>query len=131
LTTSDLETRYGRRRGLSQTQRYALTVVALLLGTLAAYIVFRNSEQQVQGVEVDHQVVSSHQVIVVYEVHKPAAMTVTCVIRARNGDGAEVGRQTITIADHKSVVRGTFHLPTSDLAVTGEVQDCAKATGNG
>jgi hypothetical protein len=131
LTTSDLEARYGRRRGLSQTQRYAVIAVALLLGTLLAYVVFRNSEQQVQGVEVDHQVISATQVIVSYEVHKPVSMTVTCVIRARNGAGAEVGRQSITLSQHESVVRGTFHLPTTDLAVTGEVQECAKATGNG
>ncbi|MDX6243781.1 MAG: hypothetical protein QOE76_1504 [Frankiales bacterium] len=131
MTTNDLDTRYGRRRGLSQAQRYALITVALLLGTLLAYIVFRNSELQVQGVEVDHQVVSASQVIVTYEVHKPASMTVTCVIRARNEAGAEVGRQTITISQHKSVVRGSFHLPTRDLAVTGEVQDCAEAAGKG
>jgi hypothetical protein len=129
VTTSELDARYGRRRGLTETQRYAAIVLALLLGTLVAYVVFRNSEQQVQGVEVDHQVISSTQVIVAYEVHKPASMTVTCVIRARNGAGAEVGRHVITIPDHKSVVRGTYHLATSDLAVTGEVQECAKATG--
>jgi hypothetical protein len=129
VTTNSLEARYGRRRGLSQSQHYALIAVALVLGTLVAYIVFRNSQQEVQGVEVDHQIVSATQDLVSYEVHKPASMTVTCIIRARNGAGEEVGRQEITIADHKSVVRGTFHLATSDLAVTGEVQDCAKAAG--
>jgi hypothetical protein len=129
LTTNSLEARYGRRRGLSQTQHYALITVALLLGTLAAYIVFRNSQQQVQGVEVHHQVVSSTQDLVSYEVHKPASMTVTCVIRARNADGAEVGRHVITLSEHKSVVRGTYPLVTSDRAVTGEVQECAEAPG--
>jgi Domain of unknown function (DUF4307) len=129
LTTNELEARYGRRRGLSQTQHYALIAVALALGTLAAYIVFRNSQQQVQGVEVNHQIVSSTQVLVSYEVHKPASMTVTCVIRARNGQGAEVGRHVITLSEHKSVVTGTYPLVTSERAVTGEVQDCAAAPG--
>ncbi|MBA3907395.1 MAG: DUF4307 domain-containing protein [Pseudonocardiales bacterium] len=127
LSTDELETRYGRKRGLTQGQRYAVIAVALLLGTLVSYVVFRNSQLQVQGVEVAHQVTSDSQDIVTYEVHKPASATVTCVIRARSADGSEVGRQTITIAEHKSVVRGSYPLATTARAVTGEVQDCAKA----
>jgi hypothetical protein len=127
LTSHELDTRYGRRRGLTSAQRTALIVVALLLGTLASYVVFRNSEKQVQGVEVAHQVLSDTQDLVTYEVHKPRTATVTCVIRARGEDGAEVGRQTITLRQQASVVRSTYTLTTTARAVTGEVQECAKA----
>jgi Domain of unknown function (DUF4307) len=124
---TDLDTRYGRKRGLTPVQRHALTVVALLLGTLAAYLVFRNSEQSIQSAERSHQVLNDHQDLVTYEVHKPKAWTVTCVIRARGEDGNEVGRKTITIPPGKSVVVAAFTLPTSAKAITGEIQDCAKA----
>jgi hypothetical protein len=122
---TDLDTRYGRKRGLTPLQRHALTVVALLLGTLAAYLVFRNSEQPIQDAERSHQVLNDHQDLVTYEVHKPASWTVTCVIRARDADGAEVGRQTVTVPAGKSVVVAHFTLPTSAKAVTGEIVDCA------
>ena len=124
---TDLDSRYGRRRGLSTYQRHALIVVALVLGTLAVYVVFRNSEQSIQSAERSHQVLSNTQDLVSYEVHKPAAWTVTCVIRARNAAGAEVGRATITLPPGKSVVTGSYTLTTTDRAVTGEIQDCAKA----
>ena len=124
---TDLDTRYGRKRGLTPVQRHALTVVALLLGTLAAYLVFRNSEQSIQSAERSHQVLDAHHDLVSYEVHKPKAWTVTCVIRARSEDGSEVGRKTITIPPGKAVVVATFTLETSAKAITGEIQDCAKA----
>jgi hypothetical protein len=125
--TTDLDTRYGRKRGLTPLQRHSLTVVALLIGTLVAYLVFRNSEQPIQFAERSHQVLNARQDLVTYEVHKPKSWSVTCVIRARNGDGAEVGRQTVTIPPGKTVVIATFALPTTAEAVTGEIEDCAKA----
>ena len=127
MVTNELEQRYGRKRGFTDHQKYAAIVVALLLGTLASYIVFRNSEKQVEGVEVAHQAVSDTQDIVTYEVHKPKAATVTCVIRARGEDGAEVGRHVITLSQPVAVVRASYTLTTTARAVTGEVQDCAKA----
>jgi hypothetical protein len=124
---TDLDARYGRKRGLTPVQRNALTVVALLLGTLAMYGVFRNGEQPIQSAERSHQVLNAHQDLVTYEVHKPKAWTVACVIRARGEDGAEVGRKTVTIPAGKSVVVASFTLTTSAKAITGEIQDCAKA----
>ena len=124
---TDLDARYGRKRGLTPVQRHALTVVAISLGSLAMYGVFRNGEQPIQFGERSHQVIDAHQDLVTYEVHKPKAWTVTCVIRARGEDGAEVGRKTVTIPPGRSVVVDSFTLTTSAMAVTGEIQDCAKA----
>jgi hypothetical protein len=129
--SSELDTRYGRRRGLSPMQRHAMTVVALLLGTLAAYLVFRNSETSIQSASGGFQVTSPTRVLVSYEVHKPKAWTVTCVIRARDDAGVEVGRATVTIPPGTSVARGNYPLTTSETANTGEVQDCARASGTG
>jgi hypothetical protein len=128
LVTSELEQRYGRRRRrLTPNQRHAVTVVALLVGTLIAYLVFRNSETAVQSGVDDFQVTSARTVIVTFEVHKPASMAVTCVVRARNAAGAEVGRQTVAIPAGAAVAYKTYTLATTDRAVTGEVEDCAQA----
>ena len=133
--TSELETRYGRKRGLTPVQHYAVIALALAIGTVIAYLVFRNSEQAVQAAVDDVQVISNTQVIIQYEVHKPSSMTVTCDIRSRDGVGAEVGRKTLTFNQHQSVVKGSATLTTKDKAVDGEIVDCAlvsaPATGSG
>ncbi|BEP12247.1 hypothetical protein acdb102_05580 [Acidothermaceae bacterium B102] len=125
--TSELEQRYGRKRGFTDTQKYAAIVVALVLGTLASYLVFRNSEQAIQSANGNFQVTSATSVIVSFEVDKPAAWTVTCAVRARNAAGAEVGRSPVTIPPGKKVNHETYTLTTTDHAVTGEVEDCVKA----
>jgi Domain of unknown function (DUF4307) len=112
---------------MTQTQKYAAVALALVLGTVASYLVFRNSEVAVQSAVDDFQVTSATTVIVSFEVHKPSSMTVTCVVRARNAAGAEVGRATVQIPPGQAVTHKTYTLATTDKAVTGEVQDCAKA----
>jgi hypothetical protein len=72
-------------------------------------------------------VLDAHHDLVTYEVHKPTSWTVTCVIRARGEDGAEVGRKTVTIPPGRSVVVASLTLATTARAITGEIQDCAKA----
>ena len=71
-------------------------MIALLLGTLASYAVFRNSEQPIQYANGNFQVISDTQVLISFEVDKPKAWTVTCAVRSRNAIGAEVGRKTVT-----------------------------------
>jgi uncharacterized protein DUF4307 len=126
LVTGELEQRYGRKRTLSDRQKYAAIVLALLLGTLASYAVFRNGEHPIQYASGNFQVVSDTQVLISFEVDKPKAWTVTCAVRSRNAIGAEVGRKTVTIAPGKKVNRLTEALTTTDRAVTGEVEDCAR-----
>ncbi len=124
--TSELEQRYGRKRTLSPNQKYAVIVVALLLGTLASYLVFLNSEQKIQYASGNFQVLSKTRVVISFEVDKPKAWTVTCAVRARDAIGAEVGRHPYTIGPGKKVNQLTYTLTTTDTAVTGEVEDCAR-----
>lgn len=127
MVTGEFEQRYGSKRTLSQNQKYALITVALLLGTLASYLVFRNSEQKIQSANGDFQVISKTSVIVDFEVDKPKSWTVTCAVRARNAIGEEIGRAPVTIGPGKHVNKVTYTLTTTDRAVTGEVEDCVKA----
>jgi uncharacterized membrane protein len=127
LVTGELEARYGRRRTLSQRQKYVAITLALLLGTLASYLVFRNSEQQIQSANAGFQVLSKTSVLVSFEVDKPTGWAVTCAIRSRNAIGEEVGRAAVTIPPGKHVNKLTQQLKTTDRAVTGEVEDCVRA----
>jgi xanthine/uracil permease len=127
LVTGELEQRYGRKRTLSDTQKYVAVAIALLLGTLASYAVFRNSQHPIQYANGNFQVVSNTQVLISFEVDKPRTWTVTCAIRSRNAIGAEVGRRTVTIAPGRKVNRLTEALTTTDRAVTGEVEECARS----
>jgi xanthine/uracil permease len=121
--------RYGRQRHLSPAQKYAATTVALLLGVLVAYLVFRNSEPTVVGVVDNFQVTSSTKVVVNFEVHRPASMAVVCVVRARDAAGAEVGRANVTVPPGDKITHVPYTLTTTGQAVTGEVEDCAQADG--
>jgi hypothetical protein len=127
LVTDELEQRYGRKRTLSEHQKYALIALALVLGTLASYLVFRNSEQAIQSANGNFQVTSNTSVIVSFEVDKPVSWTVTCAVRARNAIGEEIGRHPVTIGPGKHVNKVTYTLTTTDRAVTGEVEDCVRA----
>jgi hypothetical protein len=89
--------------------------------------VFRNSEQPIQYANGNFQVLSNTQVLVSFEVDKPAAWTVTCAVRARNAAGAEIGRHPYTIGPGHKVNKLSYTLTTTDRAVTGEVEDCVKS----
>ena len=130
VAEQDLQQRYGRRpRRLTTVQRTVAITVALLLGTLASYIVFRNSQPDVEGTADSWVASSSRQETVKWQVHKPASATVSCIVRARGADGAEVGRTRVVVREHGSVVHVTTVLPTTALAITGEVHDCVKGAG--
>ena len=125
---SELEQRYGTRRGpLTPVQRYVLIGVAIALAVLASYIVFRNSEPKIQGVVDTFTVTSATQVVVSFEVHKPATTVASCVVRARNAAGAEVGRAVVTVPAGSRVTRLAYTLATKDRAITGELQECGQA----
>ncbi len=130
VTQQDLEERYGRRRRpLSPVQRNSAIVVALLLGTLGTYVVFRNSQPEVSGTADNWVTNSATSETVHWQVQKPASATVSCIVRARGEDGAEVGRAKVIVRAHGKVVHVTTVLKTTGRAITGEVQDCVTGSG--
>jgi hypothetical protein len=67
------------------------------------------------------------RVTVDFEVAAEQGREVTCVVRARNRAGAEVGRELVDIeplTEQQRSVRVRHELRTTDVPVTGEVQRC-------
>ena len=67
------------------------------------------------------------QVAVEFDVAAEAGRPVTCVVRARNAAGAEVGRELVEVrplTEGQRSVRVRHVLATTDVPVTGEVQRC-------
>jgi hypothetical protein len=70
-------------------------------------------------------------VVITFEVTRPAGRAVSCVVRARSRDGAEVGRAVVPVpasGGNGSVVV-THALPTRARPVTGEVEGCGVDPG--
>ena len=113
-------------------QRTLAVTLSVLFVALLAAIVFalydRYGNTDVGFRELGYTVVSDREVDVVFEVRRPDGAQSTCVVRARDEDGAETGRETVEIApdaDGRDLVRVTHRLATEARAVTGEVERCA------
>jgi hypothetical protein len=77
---------------------------------------------------VDFQVLSDDVVRIDVQVSKPAGAAAYCLLRARGADGAEVGREVVTLARPGTAgetVRREHELATRDRAVTGEAGACS------
>ena len=77
---------------------------------------------------VDFQVLSDDVVRIDVQVTKPAGAAAYCLLRARGADGAEVGREIVTLArpgTDGETVRREHELATRDRAVTGEAGACS------
>lgn len=65
-----------------------------------------------------------------WSVERDPGLTVECVVRARNANGEEVGRDRVAVpAGASGDVEVRHTLTTSDLAVTGEVLACLVTPG--
>jgi hypothetical protein len=76
---------------------------------------------------IDFAVLSESRVRIDLEVAKDAGTPAYCVLRARGADGAEVGREVVTVdADGSDgrVVRRDYEIATRERAVTGESAGC-------
>ncbi len=119
--------RYGRRRERAATPRWVvpLLVAALLLGigwlSLAAY---HRQNGAVQA-SVRSFVIGPSSVVVTFDITRPRHRAVTCLLRARDRHGSEVGRAEVPVRAGDSDVVETYTLPTRGRAVTGEVYGCS------
>jgi hypothetical protein len=72
-----------------------------------------------------YDVVSDEQVDVTFLVRRADPNTpVTCILRARDREGREVGRLTVEVRTGSTEVVQTESLATSGRAILGEVQEC-------
>ena len=108
----------------------AVLLAVLFVGLVGAVVLLgftRLTGDSLKGRVVSYTVVSDGEVVVDVEVAKQRGGTAYCVIRARSGDGAEVGRD-IAVLDGEGTpsrtARGSFSLSTSARPVTGELAGC-------
>lgn len=124
--------RYGRRRpahGVAA-RRYQRWVIAALVcavlatGAAISWRLYQTYSAQVIHVRVlAFNVVSEHQVQVRFEVKKSPGSAVTCNVRARSRDGADVGQAEVVLPPHGPDTM-TYSLVTRKRAVIGEVLRC-------
>jgi len=109
----------------------AVVLAALVLAVLAAAVTtlwerFGGERATVQVV--DFQVLSDRLVRIDVQVSKPPGAAAYCLLRARGADGAEVGREIVTLAapgTAGTTVRREHDLATRERAVTGEAVACS------
>jgi hypothetical protein len=106
-----------------------LTVLAVGLLVLAGSALWeRFGGDRATAQVVDFQVLSDDVVRIDVQVTKPAGAAAYCLLRARGADGAEVGREIVTLAAPGTAgetVRREHELATRDRAVTGEAVGCS------
>jgi len=119
-----LSSRYGEKRSNPKRLRLiALTGVGLLVA-LTAYFALGNN-QGFTYKDVGFSVVSEFETVVEIEISKPKDKTVVCSVEALNGQFGTVGWKELEFgpADY-TTLRHTIRLNTTELAVTGLVDEC-------
>ena len=107
---------------------YALSVIVVVIGIALAYFGYnRFADPAVSGDATAFEIVSSDTVSVQYTVNRADPdEAVACVVRARNQDGAEVGRREVLVpAGAETQVGAKTEVQTSEPAVIGEVFGCS------
>lgn len=96
---------------------------ALALGWLT-WVALYHANPDVNAGLLAYDVTSPRTVSVTIEVVKAPDVAATCVIRARDADGVEVGRQEVAVpaGERRTVV--TSVLRTTGPAVSGELRGC-------
>lgn len=125
--------RYGHRRAPRRHPRRWLPALLAAATALAGLAVAVRLYQQYGAGPYDAQVVrftdvTDRQVVVQFQVNLPAGAGATCVVRARDRSGVEVGRQQVRVAagpDRRPLV--SHRLATTARPVTGEVAGCGPA----
>ncbi len=123
------EGRYGSRaRGpVSPVLRWALLVVALVVGGVVAWIGYQNlGTQPIESEQAAFEVLDDSSVEITVEVarDRPERPAV-CIVRARSEDGDEAGRREVLVPPAEGTSRVTTVLRTSKPPVTGEVFGCS------
>ncbi len=124
--------RYGRRRAQRRPPVLgaSLAVLVLVAGVLLAVQLYRRYGQtDYQAQIVGWQEPSAQQTIIKFSVRVPAGAAASCVVRARDYQGNEVGRRTIVVRAQGTDTGITAETPvaTTARAAVGEVVSCQPA----
>lgn len=125
--------RYGRRRdgrGTSRQTIIAIAAAVILAGGFIAVRLFNAyGDGDYTAAVTKYDEVTDSQIAVTLMVRLPANGVAICVIRARDANGAETGREEIRVVAGADPERTmiTHRLVTKNRPVTGEVQGCRPA----
>ncbi|WP_406046388.1 DUF4307 domain-containing protein [Micromonospora sp. NBC_00898] len=125
--------RYGRRRepGRRRPLVPLLLAVVLLatLGLVAAKLYRQYGDPRYDAQVTTYTEITDSQVVVDFRVTVPTGGSATCVLRARAADGAEVGREEVTVTARpgERQVDARHRLATSARPFIGEVLRCRPA----
>jgi hypothetical protein len=120
--------RYGTRPRRLRARGWAIVgAAALCLGVgWAAWVAWSGAEDKVAWTDVSFTVVDDGTTLVTFEVNRHPGRVVVCTVRALNAGFAEVGLVDVTVAASGSrTAQARATIPTSELAVSGTVKDCA------
>ena len=118
-------------RSLIGARILAVILGALFLGlvvAIGALLYDRYGTPRVNAQTVGFSVLSDTQVRIDVQVTKEAGERAYCYVRARGEDGAEVGREAVTVdadGSDRTTIRLSHVLSTTGLAVTGEAGRCS------
>lgn len=119
-----LSSRYGEKRSNPQRLRvFALLGVAVSVA-ITAYFALGNN-QGFTYEDVGFSVISEFETVVEIEISKPKDKTVVCSLEALNGQFGTVGWKELEFGPAEfTTLRHTISLNTTELAVTGLVDEC-------
>lgn len=117
--------RYGRtRKPVSRRVLIPLASTLAALGVAGALYATWATGRHAQGRVVSFQT-SDSGVQITANIRRDPARDTECVLRARNHDGAEVGRRVLVIpSGGESRLTVSEFLSTRERPVTGEIRDC-------
>jgi hypothetical protein len=102
-----------------------LLAVAFVGGVVA--LALRLSDPPVTSSLRAYDVLADDRIEVVVLVRRDDGVAVTCILRARDRQGREVGRVTVDVPAGPDEVVVTETFPTTGRAILGEVQECRPA----
>jgi hypothetical protein len=120
--------RYGTGPRRWRARAWALLAAAALCAGVAwaAWVAWSGAEDKAAWTDIGFTVVDDGTTHVTFEVSRRPGKVVVCTVRALNVGFAEVGQVDVTVApSDRRTTRAEATIPTSELAVSGTVKDCA------
>lgn len=119
-----LAQRYGERKSNPRRNRILTIVGVAVLTLIAAWFGFANYSP-LSFKDLGYRVLSDYRIEVDFELTRPVGSVAICSVEALNNSFAQVGWiELILPAVEQSTARNTVTLNTTELAVTGLVDEC-------
>ena len=123
--------RYGRRRERPPPRRWVVVVLGCVVVAATLTLAITAFRRQVPDVHASVRSfdTGARDVRITFDVTKPRNEPATCLVRARDARGAEVGRAHVPVPRAPRRVTVTYTLSTRARPITGEVVRCRLDTG--